>query len=293
MSSLPSAIHPSALVADSAEIGPGVRIGPGCIIGPYVRLGSGCILHERVIIQGKTELGDECEVFPYAALGKRPQDKKIRGNREELLRDGFIDEEDHWTGKLIIGRDAEIREYVSIHGGTPWGRGETRVGSDVMFLAGSHVGHDCLVGDHVVFTNGAMVAGHSQVMDHAVLGAMSGLHQRARVGRFAMLGAGSMASQDVPPFSMVQGDRARLVAVNLVGLRRAGFDNPQAMTVKKVYRLLFWRSGSMKERLANAEAFALGDPLAEEIFQFLRESERGVCVPRDRREDASPDHHAH
>lgn len=277
-----SSIHATAHVAPGAELGAGVVIGPGCIVGPRVRIGEGCVLHPHVVVQGDTELGPHCELFPYVCLGVRPQDKKLRAHAEQLRRDGWIDEDGQWLGRLRIGAENEVRENVTLHGGTPFGSGITRIGDRNMFLAGSHVGHDSTVGSECIFTNGAMAAGHSEVQDGAILGAMAGVHQFARIGRHAMIGAGSMVSQDTPPFSLVQGDRARLIAVNLIGLRRAGFAQEQVNLIKRVFRLLFWRGGPLEGRIAQARDFGGGDPLAEEILRFVESSERGVCSPRGR-----------
>lgn len=277
-----SGIHPAAHVATGAEIGPGVVIGPGCSVGPHVRLGEGCVLHSNAIVHGDTHIGPGCELFPFSVLGVRPQDKKLRIHADRLRDEGWLDDEGQWLGKLRIGAQNEVRENVTVHGGTPYGAGVTRIGDRNMLLAGAHIGHDSKVGDDCVFTNGAMAAGHSEIQDGAVLGAMVGVHQFARIGRYAMVGAGSMVSQDVPPFGLVQGDRARVIAVNLVGLRRGGFPVEKIALVKRVYRLLFWRSGLLEDRVAQARAFADGDPLAEEILRFVESSERGVCVARGR-----------
>lgn len=270
------------MVAEGARIGSGVTIGPGCVIGQHAEIGDGCTLHSHVVVRGRTTIGADCELFPFVALGARPQDRKLRRDRVQLIRDGWQDADGDWLGPLRIGRGNELREHVTIHGGTPHGRGLTVIGNDNMFLAGAHIGHDCTVGDNVVFTNGAMAAGHCVVHDNVVMGAMAGIHQFARVGRYAMIGAGAMLSHDAPPFALVQGDRARLVAVNLIGLKRAGFTPEQTMLIKRTYRLLFWRGGLLHERLAEARAVAGGDPLTEDLFRFVEESERGICSPRGR-----------
>lgn len=277
-----SGIHSSSVVAEGAEIGCDVTVGPGCVIGPHVRIGDRCMLHAQVVLQGATRLGDDCELFPGVVLGHRPQDKKLRLHAADLIRDGWMSEDGDWLGPLHIGANNELREHVTMQGGTPHGRGRTVVGDDNMFLASSHIGHDCEVGSHVVFTNGAMAAGHCRVADRVVLGAMAGVHQYGRIGRYAMIGAGAMLSHDAPPFALVQGDRARLVAVNVIGLKRAGFTTTQASRIKRAYRLLFWRGGLLNERLAAARAAAAGDPHCEELFRFVESSQRGVCGPRGR-----------
>lgn len=270
------------MIASGAELGEDVEVGPWCNLGARVRIGDGCRLHSHVVIDGDTILGARCEIFPFAVLGVRPQDKKLRINAEALRAEGWYDESWAWCGKLRIGSDNEIRESVTIHGGTPYGRGSTTLGDRNMFLAGSHVGHDAVIGNDCVFTNGAMAAGHCHVADRVILGGMAGIHQFTRVGRNAMVGGGSMCSQDVPPFALVQGDRARLISTNNIGLKRSGFSPEQVGMLKRVFRLLFWREGRMEDRIAEARAFGRGDPLAEEILAFVESTERGVCSPRDR-----------
>lgn len=263
-------IHPTAIVAPGAQLGDDVEIGPYCTVGPHVRLGARTRLVSHCVIDGDTWLGDDCEVFPFAVLGVTPQDKKLKAGDA--------------AGKLRIGSHNRIRENVTIHGGTPYGNGTTTVGDHNMILVGAHIGHDATVGNHVVFTNGAMAAGHTVIGDRAILGAMVGIHQFARVGRMAMVGAGAMVSHDAPPFAMVQGDRAKLVAVNLVGMHRNGFSAEQRSLVKRVFRLLFWRTGTLQQRLdAVRQGAPARDPLWREVVDFVAASKRGVCSPRTNR----------
>jgi len=264
------AVHQSALVHPSAELGSDVDIGPFCIVGPRVRLGARTILHSHIVVDGDTWLGEDNQVFAFACLGAKPQDKKLTGKEP--------------GGLLRIGSNNEIRENVTIHGGTPHGSGTTRIGDHNMILAGAHVGHDATIGSRVVMTNAAMVAGHTKVEDRAILGAMAGLHQFARVGEAAMIGAGAMVSRDVPPYALVQGDRARLVGINLIGMKRGGVPSAQIALVKKAYRLLFWRSGTLANRIEQVQALLGHDPIVLRLLEFVRESRRGVVVPRSRQE---------
>jgi UDP-N-acetylglucosamine acyltransferase len=261
-------IHPTAVVAATAELGEDVSIGPCCVVGPRVRLGARTRLHAHVVISGDTWLGADCEVFPFAALGMTPQDKKLGRNET--------------GGQLRIGRHNLIREHVTIHGGTPFSSGVTRIGDHNMLLAGSHVGHDATVGSHVVFTNGAMAGGHTWIADRAILGAMVGLHQFARIGELAMVGAGAMVSQDVPPFALVQGDRARICGVNLVGLARHRYTPEQRAVIKQLFRSLFWRHGPMRQKLELMcnSPFAR-EPACQKILDFVSSSKRGLCMPRN------------
>ena len=260
-------VHPTAVVDDGAVLAPGVEIGAYCVIGPNVRLGPRCSLQAHVVIEGHTEIGADCEVFPFAVLGTRPQDKKLRGK------------ENH--GVLQIGTSNIIREHVTIHGGTVHGNGVTRIGDHNMLLAGCHVGHDAVIGNHVVFTNAAMVAGHTSIADRVILGAMVGVHQFARVGEGAMIGAGSMLSHDAPPFALVQGDRARLVGVNLVGMNRVGIGDDDAAAIKRAYRMLFWQNGKISARVESVRKSELGsNKLVVKVLDFVAGSHRGLCMPR-------------
>jgi UDP-N-acetylglucosamine acyltransferase len=272
-------VHPTAVVAQGAELGQDVEIGPYCLVGPSVRLGDRTRLHSHAVIDGDTWLGTDCEVYPYAVIGVLPQDKKVKAGDP--------------SGKLRIGNHNRFREHVTIHGGTLHGSGITTLGDHNMMLVGSHVGHDARVGSHVVFTNGAMAAGHTEIGDRAILGAMAGIHQFARVGVLAMVGAGAMLSHDAPPFALVQGDRARLVGVNLVGLHRNGFRAEQKALVKRVYRLLFWRPGNLTDKMEFIHGTALGrDDLCRTILEFVATSRRGVCMPRGRRAGGGGDREA-
>lgn len=265
-----AAIHPTAVVAPTAVLGADVSIGPFCIVGPKVRLGDRTRLHGHAVVDGDTWLGTDCEVFPFAVLGTTPQDKKLRG--------------DEHGARLRIGDHNRIREHVTVHGGTAFGGGTTTVGDHNMLLVGSHIGHDARVGSYIVFTNGAMAAGHTVIGDRAILGAMVGIHQFARVGELAMIGAGAMVSHDAPPFAMVQGDRARLVGVNVVGLHRNHFTAEQKATIKRAFRLLFWRAGTVHQRLDALRASPLAnDPACQRLIAFVAESQRGVCTPRTSR----------
>jgi UDP-N-acetylglucosamine acyltransferase len=260
-------IHPTAIVAPGAELGDDVDIGPYCVIGPQVRLGDRTRLVAHVVVDGDTWIGEDCDLYPFSSIGTTPQDKKLKSRTS--------------SGRLRIGSRNKIREHVTIHGGTPFGDGTTTVGDNNMLLVGAHIGHDATVGSHVVFTNGAMAAGHTEIGDRAILGAMVGIHQFARVGKLVMVGAGAMVSHDAPPFAMIQGDRAKLVAVNKVGLHRNGYSPEQKTLVKRVFRLLFWRAGTLHQRLEFVRDSSLyGDPICREIVEFVADSKRGICSPR-------------
>lgn len=263
-------IHPTAIVAPGARLGRNIEVGPYCTIGAGVAIGDNTRLLSHVVVDGDTTIGESCELYPFSVVGTCPQDKKLKGGEAQ--------------GTLRIGSHNRIREHVTIHGGTQYGGGVTRIGDHNLLLVGCHVGHDATVGSHVVFTNGAMAAGHTTIGDRVILGAMVGIHQFARIGKLAMIGAGAMVSQDAPPFATVQGDRAKLVAVNLVGMHRNGYTAQQKALVKRVFRLLFWRAGTLHQRLEMLRSSAMHrDPICREIVDFVAESRRGVCGPRSGR----------
>ncbi|AGT08179.1 acyl-ACP--UDP-N-acetylglucosamine O-acyltransferase [Paracoccus aminophilus] len=199
-------IHPSAIIEPGAEIGPGCEIGPFCIVGPEVRLGAGVTLQSHVVLTGATTIGDETAIFPFASIGQAPQDLKFKGEKTQL----------------IIGKRNRIREYVTMNPGTEGGGGITQVGDDGLFMAGAHVAHDCRIGDRVILVNHVSVAGHCVLEDDVIVGGLSGVHQFVRIGHGAMIGALSMVTADVIPFGLVQGPRAHLDGLNLVGLKRRG-----------------------------------------------------------------------
>jgi UDP-N-acetylglucosamine acyltransferase len=260
------AIHPLAHVDPRAEVDAGVTIGPFAVVGAGVELAAGVELFPHAVVLGPTSLGSGCRVFPHAVLGGEPQDLKYRGAPTEL----------------VVGRDNSFREGCTVHRGTRvdgGGRGRTLIGDGNLFMAQSHVAHDVIVGDGCVLANSAAVAGHAEIHSGTILGGLVGIHQRARVGRLAMVGAGAMVSQDVPPFCMAQGDRARLVGLNLVGLRRSGMDRDLIGLLKQAWQVLADRS--LRKTQALDAILALGPEQQEilELVDFGRASKRGLCRP--------------
>jgi UDP-N-acetylglucosamine acyltransferase len=238
------------------------------VIGPQVRLGDGCRLHAHVVIDGDTVLGEGCELWPFASVGARPQDRKLLAGAP--------------AGKLRIGAHNQLREHVTISPGTAADRGVTAIGDHNMLLIGAHVGHDAQLGSHIVMTNGSMVAGHVSLGDRAVLGAMVGIHQFCRVGTLAMAGAGSMVPKDAPPYALVHGDRARIRGVNVVGMRRAGYTDEDVAVVKRAYRILFWRGAVMAARIQHAAKLWGDHPLVHNVLDFMECTTRGVLMARGR-----------
>lgn len=248
----------------------GVVVGPFCHIGPHVELGRDAELVSHVVLVGRTRIGANAKIFPFASIGGEAQDLKSRGE----------------AGALRIGCDCVIREGVTINVGTLAGGGETRIGDGCAFLAYSHVGHDCRIGDGVVLANNVLLGGHVSIGDRAGVGGASVVHQHVRVGAHAYVGGLSGLEGDLAPFGLAGGNRAHLFGLNLVGLRRAGFSDDRISRLRAAYSLLFGRDEASSETVlaerieAAGRAFA-GESDVEALIAFLRADRiRPLCAPR-------------
>lgn len=259
------AIHPTAIVESGAKLGEEVTIGPYCIVGPEVELGEGVGLTSHVVVAGRTIIGPNTRIYPFASIGHPPQDLKYKGE----------------ASRLVIGANNVIREYVTMNPGTEGGGMVTQVGNNGLFMIGAHVAHDCKIGNHVIMANNATLAGHVEVGDWAILGGLSAVHQFVRVGHHAMIGGMSGVEHDVIPYGSVMGDRARLSGLNVIGLKRRRFSRENIHALRTAYRLLFAQEGAMAERLADVEAmFGDNEPVMD-IVNFIRfDSSRAMCQPR-------------
>ncbi len=257
-------IHPTAIVHDGARLAADVEIGPYSLVGSEVTLGQGVRLIAQVVVEGRTELGSGTVVHPFAVLGGPPQHLAHKGEPTELR----------------IGERNVIREHVTMHTGTAAGRGVTTVGADGLFMAGSHVAHDCIVGDHVVFANNATLGGHVQVGDYVFMGGLSAVHQWSRIGRHAFIGGLAPVTRDVIPYSLV-GNDARLEGMNLVGLKRRGFSREAINDLRTAYRMLFAEEGTFQERVEDVARVFSASAEVMEVVDFIRaESSRPLCLPR-------------
>ncbi|MGE0683344.1 MAG: acyl-ACP--UDP-N-acetylglucosamine O-acyltransferase [Candidatus Binatia bacterium] len=257
-------IHPSAVVAPGAELDSGVQVGPYTVIGSHVRIGKETWIGPHAVIDGRTIIGAENRIFQFASVGAIPQDKKYR------------DEE----STLLIGDRNVIREFTTLNPGTAGGGMVTRVGNGNLFMAYSHVAHDCQIGNGIVLANCATLGGHVMIEDYAGVGGLVGVHQFTRIGESAYLGAGAMVSLDVPPYCTAVGDRAHLYGLNLVGLKRRGWTNEQIALLKKSYRTLFSEGLPLKEALAAIRTAAAHSPQILHLAKFVEASTRGICRPR-------------
>ncbi len=253
-------IHPSAIIEEGAQLADDVRVGAYSIIRREVKIGAGTTVAPHVIIEGRTTIGCDNEIFQFASIGAIPQDLKYRGEESAL----------------IIGDRNKIREFTTLHLGTEDGGRQTTIGDDNLFMAYTHVAHDCRVGNHVILANAATLAGHVEVGDFAILGGMSAVHQFTRIGSHVMASGGSMIAQDVVPFVIVQGDRAKTVGLNLVGMKRRGFSDTELSAIKKAYRVLFRSGKRQEEALRELEGWDDISPSVKLLIDFVRQSERGI-----------------
>lgn len=258
-------IHPSAVIETGAEIGEGCEIGPFCHIGPQVRLGAGSRLRSHVVIWGNTAIGAGAQIWPFASLGHAPQHLKYRGE----------------DTRLVIGDNCLIREHVTMNAGTVQGRSETTIGDNCSFFTAAHVAHDCVVERNVTLINNVMLAGHCIVGEYATVAGGSGIHQFTRIGHHAYVGGLAAVEGDVIPFGMVLGNRAYLSGLNVIGMKRAGFDRHAIRNVRKAYRMLFSDDLTFKENMDEVQAEFPEDPLVQDLMGFIRSGgDRALCFPR-------------
>jgi UDP-N-acetylglucosamine acyltransferase len=255
------AIHAQAVVAPGAKLGAGVQVGAYAVIGENVELGEGCILHAHAVIQGPCRFGKNNVFHPFCSVGADPQDLKFHGERTEL----------------IAGDNNVFRENVTVSRGTVGGGAKTTIGSGNLFMAYSHIAHDCHVGDNAIFANGATLAGHVDVEDFASIGAFSPVHQYCRVGRYAYVGACTVITQDVPPFSLVVTEReTKCYGINAIGLERKGFSPERLKTLQGAFRLLL-RSKLNTSLAVEEMRKTLGDSAdVQELIRFIETAERGI-----------------
>jgi len=258
-------IHATAIVEPGAEIGNNVTIGPYSMVGPNVRLDDGVTLVSHVVVAGRTSVGANTRIFPFASIGHQPQDQKYKGE----------------PSALEIGCNNVIREYVTMNPGTEGGGMLTQIGNNCLFMVGAHVAHDCRVSDHVILVNNATLAGHVNVQEWAIVGGLSAVHQFVRIGKHAMVGGMTGVSNDVIPYGSVTGNRARLSGLNIVGLKRRSFSRDHIHDLRKAYRLIFAEEGTMAERLQDvAELFHENESVMD-IVNFIRaDSSRAICQPK-------------
>lgn len=255
-----SNIHPTAIVHPAAKLDPSVEVGPFVVIGEDVVMGPKCSVGAGAHVEF-THMGAENRLLPGCYVGGPPQDLKYAGERT----------------RLVMGDKNIVREAVTLNRGTN-ATGETRIGSGCLFMAYSHVAHDCRIGDGVIIVNAVAIAGHVEIGDYSVVGGIVGIHQFVRIGKYCMVSGGSMVGKDLPSFCVAQGDRAKLRGLNMIGMRRAGLSREAMAAVKDAYKALFSSGQPIEATLAQLKA---GSPTAEvfEMVQFFERSQRGVMRP--------------
>ncbi len=256
-----SEIDPRAIVSSSARIGSAVRVGAFAVVGDDVELGADCVLEPHAVVRGPASVGCKNIFDSFCSVGGDPQDLKFSGEQT----------------KLVVGDANRFREFSTVSRGTTQGGGVTRIGSDNLFMAYSHVAHDCIVGSHTVFANGATLAGHVVVEDYASVGAFSPVHQFCRVGRYAYIGACTVITQDVPPFSRVVTEReTRCYGVNTVGLERRGFDRARLDTIERAFRILLRSKLNTSQALEQIRTQLNGSSDVRELVEFIESAQRGL-----------------
>jgi UDP-N-acetylglucosamine acyltransferase len=255
------AIHPSASIAASANLAPGVRVGAFAVIGEEVELGADCVLHSQAVVQGPSRFGRANVFHPFCVIGGDPQDYTFAGERTEL----------------IIGDKNVFREYVTVNRGTKKGGGVTRLGDENFVLAYTHIGHDCQIGSGNLFVNAATLAGHVTIEDFATIGALSPVHQFCRIGRFAYVGASTVITQDVPPFSRIVTEReTKSFGANSIGLERRGFSPERVKTLQRAFRLLLRAKLNTTQALETLRKDFSDSDDVRELVKFIEAAERGI-----------------
>lgn len=260
---MPTQIHPTAIVHETAQLGEDVFVGPYCLVDEHTVIGDRTRLDAFVHIMPFTRMGADNRVHSHACIGGEPQDLKFHGEKSAV----------------VMGDGNTVREYVTIHRGTEGGGFETRIGNNCLLMAYVHIAHDNILGDGVIMSNAATLAGHVTVGDHVVIGGMSAVHQFGRIGDHAFLGGMTGLTQDLPPFMLAAGSRADLHGPNLIGLRRRNFASDDIRALRNAYRTI-WRSGMPRQEALEAVDRESGDrAVIRQLLDFIRSSERGVVTP--------------
>lgn len=254
-------IHTTAIIDPKAEIDEGVIIGPFCIIGEGVCIRKGTKLISNVIVEGNTEIGENCIIYPFTSIGLSPQDLKYRGEK---------------TG-VKIGDNNIIREYITIHRASVGGDGVTTIGDKNFLMAYVHIAHDCKIGNSVTMANVATLGGHVVVEDYAVIGGLVAVHQFTRIGAYTMVGGFSGVGQDIPPYTIASGARARLFGLNTIGLKRHGFSDSTINELKKAYKILFREKRTVKDAIKKIQEDLPYTDEIRHLIEFIQKNKRGIC----------------
>jgi UDP-N-acetylglucosamine acyltransferase len=254
-------IHPTAIISPKAEIDKGVIIGPFCIIGEGVRIKKGTRLISNITVEGNTEMGEDCTIYPFTSIGLPPQDLKYKGEK---------------TG-VKIGKENIIREYVTIHRASVGGDGLTTIGDRNFLMAYVHIGHDCKIGSQIIMANVATLGGHVVVEDYAVIGGLVAVHQFTRIGAYTMVGGFSGVGQDIPPYTIASGARAKLFGLNTIGLKRHGFSDSKINELKRAYKILFREKRTLKDAIKKIQEELPHTDEIKHLIEFIQKNKRGIC----------------
>ena len=256
-------IHKTAIIDSKTKIASNVKIGAYSVIGPDVEVNENTIIHSHVCISGQTIIGKENKIYPFASIGNDPQDLKYNGEKT----------------MLIIGDNNTIREYVTINPGTIGGGGKTKVGNNCLFMISSHVAHDCIVGDNVIIANNVPLGGHAIIEDNVVIGGNSAVQQFTRIGKMAMIGGMTGVLHDVIPYGLSTGNRNSLQGLNLIGLRRANFENKDILELSDVYKKIF-ATKNINENISKLNGSFQENSLVKNVIDFItKDKKRSICTP--------------
>jgi UDP-N-acetylglucosamine acyltransferase len=254
-------IHPTALVDPKTEIGGNIDIGPYSVIEKGVSIGEGTTIGPHVVIREGTRIGKRCQIYQFSSVGEAPQAVAYRG--EPTL--------------LQMGDHNIIREFVTLHRGSVKGGGKTVLGNENFIMAYSHIAHDCQIGNQVVMANGATLGGHILIEDHAIIGGLAAIHQFCRIGTHSILSGLTGVSQDIPPYTMAAGSRARLYGLNTVGLKRQQFSEQTIKALKKAYRIIFRSGLTLEKAIKTVEGDDIFQiPEVQHLLNFIQHSKRGI-----------------
>ena len=256
-------IHKSSVIDSKAKISKNVKIGPFCYIGPEVQLGENVELISNVHLEGNTKIGNETRIFPFASIGTQPQDLKYNNEKNST----------------IIGENNIIREYVTINPGTEGGGSKTIIGNNCLFMISSHVAHDCKIGNNVIIANNVPLGGHAIIEDNVIIGGNSAVHQFTRIGKMAMIGGMTGVLHDVIPYGLSTGNRNSLQGLNLIGLRRAKFENKDILGLSEAYKKIF-ATKNINENISKLNGSFQENPLVKDVINFItKDKKRSICTP--------------
>ncbi len=256
-------IHKTALVDSNAKLAPSVKVGPYSVIGPNVEIGDNVTIDSHVNISGFTKIGDGNKIYPFASIGNDPQDLKYNGEKT----------------KLVIGNNNKFREYVTVNPGTEGGGGLTKIGDNCLFMISSHIAHDCVVGSNVIIANNVPLGGHVTIEDNVVIGGNSAVQQFTRIGKMAMIGGMTGVLNDVIPYGLSTGNRNILQGLNLIGLRRAKYDNKDILELSDAYKEIF-ATKNLSENIRKLNGTIAENPLVKNVVDFInKDKKRSICTP--------------